>query len=663
MAVNPNIIKIITILIILGVFTGIIYLVAKVFAKQCPNGLHYDTDQKKCIDTCTDDEIYNNKTQKCRPVCTPPVIWSDTLNTCKDCGSGSTWDEDTQTCIAFCIDDKSCDSGQSCVNNRCCSYPACKTKDGDKCCQNCTPDTNNPNLNICCSQLQTCSINGKSVCCQGAQICNENVCVDPCGPKGSTIGCKAGEQCLQIKNVTQSSNMYKQLSLNKNNQVEKNVDGTYNFYSCIDENNTCMSSPAFSVPASVQNFYPCFDIDKSNTDTGLGFCSSKDTDTVHINICKLNSSKSICTENNNCQWYDLLSTNKENIDELNNKISQTFEEDNGYYCGDQTKNLSRLYGTTFDTSYKCGFENCVAFTANPTVTDVYYDATTGNCTSLQSCTTKGNLGTNLTNKSTGEIIPTSCAITGNLDCAQFANSSQICDPSTGLIRNFGYNCLKPGTQSIQRDGTCICNKTYAGTNCQYSDAITCNNNGIVDKDGNCTCNTPPNHNYYGLFYGPTCNIPIGADLINGKFVPWSVRDIKVTEDNLPAFGGGGGGGYEALMSILFAPGVNIDWFINNNSIPSQIHNVSVTYKNQQYNIMAFSFTSDQWNTKDFYYSFPSSVCKNTCYIKLTFQDNNIPFSYSPVNSDSFPITNVMSNGNSSPNGKTWFLIGMEGCQG
>ena len=79
--------------------------------------------------------------------------------------------------------------------------------------------------------------------------------------------------------------------------------------------------------------------------------------------------------------------------------------------------------------------------------------------------------------------------------------------------------------------------------------------------------------------------------------------------------------------------------------------------------MAFSFTSDQWNTKDFYYSFPSSVCKNTCYIKLTFQNNNIPFSYSPVNSDSFPITNVMSNGNSSPNGKTWFLIGMEGCQG
>jgi hypothetical protein len=32
-------------------------------------------------------------------------------------------------------------------------------------------------------------------------------------------------------------------------------------------------------------------------------------------------------------------------------------------------------------------------------------------------------------------------------------------------------------------------KPYKGAACQYSDAVTCNGNGVVDDNGNCTCNT------------------------------------------------------------------------------------------------------------------------------------------------------------------------------
>ena len=40
-----------------------------------------------------------------------------------------------------------------------------------------------------------------------------------------------------------------------------------------------------------------------------------------------------------------------------------------------------------------------------------------------------------------------------------------------------------------KTGTCNCNPGYAGMDCQYSDAITCNGRGTVDFDGNCKCSS------------------------------------------------------------------------------------------------------------------------------------------------------------------------------
>ena len=543
MTLNPNIIKFITIIVIILAFTGIIYAITTVFATKCPDPdrQHYDPDQKKCIDTCTDDEVYDNITQKCRPICTGSSVWSDSLQLCKDCGIGSKWNESTQSCSKSCDDNSQCESGKTCVNSQCCDYPSCKTAEGEKCCKECSPDPNKPDNNLCCSSEQICNIGGVTICCTGSKICNGTTCIDPCG---TNLACKEGQKCFQIKNVINPSNMYTKLSTNPNNQSEKNTDGTYNFYSCIDDKNRCTSGNSYSVPASLNNIYPCFDVDKTNTDAGLGFCSYN-TDITKINDCIKNSSESSCTPNADCKWYDILSYQDDA--KLNNVISQTFNEGNGYYCGDNTKNLSRLYGVNFDTSNNCGYEDCLAFTANPSVTDVYYDATTGKCTSLQSCTTLSDLGTNIPNKSLYNILPKSCDNKTPL-CIDMAKAGQVCDSTTGLIQKIGYNCINGSL--INQDGTCKClDKNTAGTNCQFTRTGTCSGLGYPQSNGTCICDL----NSVLTDSGGCTRIETskyfetGAGWHSGVIYQWFMQFLSNVDNCTPIFRG-----YEGLAPSWFS---------------------------------------------------------------------------------------------------------------
>jgi len=474
-------------------------------------GQYYDKIQKKCIVTCNpDSEIYNPKTNKCRPLCTGTTVWSDSLDTCKDCGKGDKWNEQTLSCNKYCSTDGDCNKDQYCVNNSCCEYPVCKTKDGDKCCNDCSPDPNNQGYSVCCSKLQTCNVNGKTICCQGGQICNkDNKCVDPCGPDGSTVVCSDGQKCLQIKDVNNNSNMYKKLSSNTNNYSEQNKDGTTNFYSCLDINDVCQSDTVHAVPPAINNFYPCFEIDKKNKDTGLGFCSYK-TDVTKVNDCKNFEDEKTCTSQD-CKWYNILEYDTDDYSELNKVITNTFRTYDGYYCGNNDENKSRLYGLKLDTK-KCSYENCVAAVANPTVTDIYYDESTGNCTSLQSCVSTGNLKTSVINKSLQQLIP-NC---NNSDTSKICNDLKIdqrlCD-SDGLIKPFGSNCLEPGKIGVTADGTCICTKGYTGNICQYSRNDTCNNHGEPNNTGSCTCDE-----LYIMKQGTGCVSMLWSDYYTQDFI-------------------------------------------------------------------------------------------------------------------------------------------------
>ena len=65
-------------------------------------------------------------------------------------------------------------------------------------------------------------------------------------------------------------------------------------------------------------------------------------------------------------------------------------------------------------------------------------------------------------------------------------------------------------------GTCTCNKGYAGKNCQYSDTVTCNGNGKVDDNGNCTCNPDANGPHCIKFKnGILANVDTGVKQPNG----------------------------------------------------------------------------------------------------------------------------------------------------
>lgn len=501
-----NIKQIIVIFVIIAIFGVIIYFVAKTFSHQCPDGQHYDTTQKKCIINCNEDtQIYNTKTNQCRPKCTGTAVWSDSLNECKDCGIAATWDEGSMQCISVCKSDSDCTGGQYCVNNRCCAHPKCKTKEGDKCCveNNCNPDPNNTGYSLCCSELQVCDINNQTVCCGPGEICKNNTCLVSCGPEGSGIVCAQGEKCLKVQNVKVGTNVYKELSNNNKNKPEVNPDGTVNFYTCLNLDEICQSSNPFEAPSAINNFYPCFDIEKLSTDTGLGFCSyddKKDSKATNLDVCnglntdyvsESNNAKVNCGKNPNCKWYDILQYNKSNINELNDVIQKTFKSYDGFYCGDKTQSLGRLFGLQFDNkSGLCSYENCVNAVANPSVTDIFYDASTGNCTSLQSCVDLGDLETGK-NNSLLSILPTNCDPKQIPDCKGFAANKLVCDQNDHLIKPFGWNCNSEGTASFGTTGNCICNSDFNGPNCEFPRAP-CNHHGYQTDDGKCIMDPPVN---------------------------------------------------------------------------------------------------------------------------------------------------------------------------
>lgn len=460
------IVKIIILLVILAGFAGIIFAISFAFATKCPTGQTFDKDQQKCIKTCTEgEEVYDADINDCRPICDENSVWSRSLNTCKECPTGSSWNETSQECLLYCTDTTQCTTDQSCVEGKCCSYKPCKTLVGDKCCQTCTPDSQNTGYSTCCPPEKTYVENGQTKCCPTGLISKNGIeCVNPCGPEGSNKLCGSNTECVTIKNVDSNlnPNIFNQLNSDKNNLWEQNSDKTYNFYTCMSNKDLCNTSPSFAGPAETANFYPCFDMGNSDKNK-------------------------------------ILAYTKDNINDFNSNLGQG----QGYYCNDGSgKNLSRLYGVELDTN-KCDYTNCIAMLANPSVTDVYYDAKTGNCTSLQSCTDNmSKLKTSIDDKNLGFLQ--SCKDT-NIDvCKNLPDKGEFCEPTSGLIQKQGYNCVPDNT--IGYKNGCICKPDTAGISCQYSRAKTCSGHGSPNNDGTCKCDT---------FYQST-SAPVGCTLILTK---------------------------------------------------------------------------------------------------------------------------------------------------
>lgn len=94
-------------------------------------------------------------------------------------------------------------------------------------------------------------------------------------------------------------------------------------------------------------------------------------------------------------------------------------------------------------------------------TDYYGYPSCNYCEATTTCNTSGSCG------AVGECV---CEATFNGPACEYSDTT---------------TCNDQG--AAQDDGSCICSATFAGSACQYSDAITCNEGGAAQDDGSCVC--------------------------------------------------------------------------------------------------------------------------------------------------------------------------------
>lgn len=482
MIINPFII-----IIILIVFSSVVLIIKNLYLKKhdiCDE-IQNDYIDNKCIPKCPLGQI------RCNDICYEPDKYK-------------------------CIDNK-----YTCM--------LCNPEDTE-CCKNetCSVDPLNPDKKICCSELQKCIITDstgsqKTICCSAGSVCQNNKCVVVCGKKkdGSDNLCDDTTQvCSIISNVDpeKNSSLYTTLKNSENNLESENSDKTSNFYSCRNKNPTVPTdNRPFSAPSSINNQYPCFNIPKTDTETGLGFCSNKNINVStsindgNILKCKKNGNKISCENDNDCKWYDVLKHNNDDIQNLNLAISKTFNSGSGLYCGNQGQ---RIIGYTYENKDSPeSMNSCFNTFINNATSDIDYDPATGSCVSLLKCGSSDKSNINLYNLTTEEnkivknkienIIPVKFSQNDFYmpSCDNKTITDNICNPNIPNSFTYGTNlsCMGDGTLNIKtlncvRENTdfnvvsppginCTCKKDanglylYGGKNCQIDANNYCNKNG------------------------------------------------------------------------------------------------------------------------------------------------------------------------------------------
>ena len=417
---------------------------------------------------------------------------------------------------------------KKCIDNQ---YTCMLCNPGDtECCKNetCSDDPLNRGKKICCSELQKCAItdvNGiqKTICCDGGSICQNNKCVVVCGKKtdGTDNICDDTTQvCSMISNVDpqKNSSLYDSLTKSENNFGSENPDKTWDFYNCRNKDPTAPTdNRPFSAPSSLNNQYPCFNIPKTDNEPGLGFCSSKNIDVSTdpkdpiLIKCKKNENRISCNNDNDCNWYDVLKYNKNNIQDLNLSISKTFDIGSGLYCGNQGQ---RAIGYTYEnTDSEDSMNSCFNTFINNATSDIKYDPSTGACISLLKCgsSDKSNINlydltsenNNIIKNKIENIIPTKFSTNDFYmpSCDNKIETDKICDPvrTDSFTYNSDLSCMGDGTlnskirncvpqntdfNAVPIAGVnCNCKKDanglylYGGKNCQINATNYCNKNG------------------------------------------------------------------------------------------------------------------------------------------------------------------------------------------
>jgi hypothetical protein len=193
-----NITKIISLLVIIIGFAGVIYLISKNFAKQCSSGMEYNKTHKKCVPICHVGTIYYPSADECLP-CKPGRTLRDGKceTACQDdeihC-EGTCW-----PMLAYdCVNNKRCPIDEKCHRK----YTDANGK--EQCCANCVGKDDKGKDQCCVEGTYVDPASGKCTKCVSGESCKDGSCCAPnqtcCGqglaPENQNC-CDADEKCDQ----------------------------------------------------------------------------------------------------------------------------------------------------------------------------------------------------------------------------------------------------------------------------------------------------------------------------------------------------------------------------------------------------------------------------------------------------------------------------------
>ena len=431
----------------------------KITCQECPDSNCTTKSTKNCPKSCqgrgwkcTADGCKCSNNVKC-----PGLEWAQS-NCCPD-GMVAQCDKDSTSPTfnsIICVCESGtypCGSGDNkiCCHDKCCQndppHSTCGTK---SCCSKVV--TGSTNKYVCCEQDRACLINGNADCCPVGTQCRNSECVVSCGP----VPCAVGEKCVQITNLT--SHRAEELKLKYGNKI--NIDGT-TAYLCIAESQQChVSGNDESAPPAIDNYYPCYSFPSADSKFGSSYCTGKSPgDSLG---CYEYKDPTSCGKDVKCQWRDVLKHMSsqadiaKSADDIQTDMKNIHDNEFGNYCspGGKSQSFQRVVAEKLGGT--CDVQDCLSLMAQPSVTDIDWNETTGICSVLQTCgEISGGLNNNVLSVDGNKIVSSPNPSVQNPESGVTAfteickegdyptdilRAGKVCDYKSGKINNKTYNC-------------------------------------------------------------------------------------------------------------------------------------------------------------------------------------------------------------------------------
>jgi len=499
-----NITQIVALVLILGTFGFFINYIIKQLGTTCSSDYTYNQTLKKCVPICDIDEINDPQTGECKKNCNGKVIDDDheiisgkCVLKCKGqmkrCGFECV-DNITRVCDKaggvcninqLCKPDGiCCKPNEHCVldgvtgENKCdeCPHQICNgtccvddtyTCAGDKCCKRDNVSKDKNGIEVCCDQMPCIDEDGNKICCDvgAGEICKNGKCVIGCpNPKEMDLYTCNGVPVQYPGNVD--------IACDSTEMCLHNCDT--NQFSCVPKN-TCWKNTTYT-PALLNN---------GSSNILLGDSS--------VNVCSENidGSGNLWIKNPGKTLYNTVKV-ESNLGSTQN-------------CGEQ----SCLNKISQDSSTIVNFQtpSKVDVTTNP-----------GLCQSSISCS-QNLLDQTQLNQVCGNIDSDSNQYGRCCRDSSGNYTGQICNPGESCINGVCVNkstyCGVGGTFDYENKKCNCVSKDFAGNQCQYTKAVTCEGKGSPRPDGKC------DPDYEATVRTTTWGCPLGTPANTDSFCPTS----------------------------------------------------------------------------------------------------------------------------------------------